>query len=201
MLVLIQTSLIILAFALLIRLIVDPEYNKLGGIIASLILPFLPNIARKLFKAEMSFRLQLTYYIFLFAALFLGINFDFYKTVPHFDKLMHLISGVLSVIIAWYALRFFKADSTSKPFQAVFIICFCVAIAVAWEFFEFGCDKLLGQNMQQLVSEGVDDTMFDLIAATIGACIGTMILMSRTKSVAKFALEDREPRKKKKSRS
>ena len=54
---------------------------------------------------------------------------------------------------------------------------FSMAIAVLWEFFEFGCDKFLGQSMQQLVSVGVDDTMFDLLAATIGAAIGGYLLI------------------------
>jgi hypothetical protein len=45
-----------------------------------------------------------------------------------------------------------------------------------WEFFEFACDKLLGQSMQQLVSIGVDDTMYDLIMAFIGSLIGGFML-------------------------
>jgi len=192
LLILIQSTLVIVALLLLILLIVDPEYNKVGGVIAAFTLPFLTNIIQKLFKVKISFRLQLTYFIFLFFSLFLGICLDFYKTAPHFDKVIHFFSGALSVIIAFYALKFFKADKTSKPFQAVFIICFCVSIAVAWEFFEFFCDKVLGQNMQQLLQPGVDDTMFDLLFATIGACVGTMILMRYTKSVEKFSLQSHQ---------
>ena len=54
---------------------------------------------------------------------------------------------------------------------------FSMAIGVIWEFFEFGCDKFLGQSMQQLISVGVDDTMFDLIAATLGAGLGGYLLI------------------------
>ena len=53
---------------------------------------------------------------------------------------------------------------------------FSMAIAVIWEFFEFACDKFLGQSMQQLISVGVDDTMFDLLAATLGAGLGGWLL-------------------------
>ncbi|MCL1840089.1 DUF2238 domain-containing protein [Candidatus Saccharibacteria bacterium] len=190
LLILIQASLIIIALALLVIVIIEPEYNKYGGVIAGLTLPLLPNIIQKLFKAKISFRLQLTYFIFLFFALFLGICFDFYKTVPHFDKVIHFFSGILTVIIAWYALKFFKVDKTDKRFQALFIICFCIAVAAIWEYFEFTSDKLLGTNMQELLEPGVDDTMFDMIFATIGACVGTIILMRYTKAIEKFSLED-----------
>jgi len=188
LLVLVQATLIVLALILLIIVIVDPEYNKIGGVIASLTLPFLPNIIRRVLAAELSFRLQITYFIFLFAALFLGINFDFYRTVPHFDKVIHFFSGMISIAVAWFVLKFFKADKTSKPFQAIFIICFCITLSIIWEFFEFTCDKLLGQNMQQLISEGVDDTMFDLLFALIGTSVGTILFMRYTRQIESFFL-------------
>ena len=53
-----------------------------------------------------------------------------------------------------------------------------MAIAVLWEFFEFSCDKLLGQSMQQLISVGVDDTMFDLLSATLGGVIGAIWIIN-----------------------
>ena len=129
-------------------------------------------------KNKMTFRIQLLYYIFLFVALDLGICMDLYKTVPYFDKVVHFGSGVLSAIVGYYAIVFFKAEKTSQIFRSLFIIFTCIAIAVAWEFFEFACDKFLGQSMQQLVSVGVDDTMFDLLAATGGAIIGAILFTS-----------------------
>ena len=49
-------------------------------------------------------------------------------------------------------------------------------IAVGWECFEFASDKFLGQHMQQLISVGVDDTMFDLLAAAAGSIIGAVLM-------------------------
>lgn len=170
----IRFALFILALCLGILCLVDPGYTKYGGVLASLFFPFLPPILEKLLKIKISFRLQLVYYIFLFIALFLGIDLDFYKTVPQFDKIIHFISGFLSVILGYYVLTFFKAQKNQRAFRICFLICFAMAIAVLWEFFEFACDKLLGQSMQQLISVGVDDTMFDLLSATIGAIIGAV---------------------------
>ena len=192
LLILIQIAFIITAALFLIRLFVDPEYHKIGGVIASFSLPFLPNVLQRLSGLKISFRLQLIYFIFLFVSLTLGICFDWYKFIPHFDKVIHVISGALSTIPAWYALKFFKADKISRLFQAIFIICSCMTIALIWEFFEFACDKILGTNMQQLISEGVDDTMFDLLSALIGTCLGTIFLMRNTKAIEKFSTAKRQ---------
>ena len=117
-----------------------------------------------------------------------GLNkFDFYVFVPFFDKIVHFLSGVATALIGHYAVEYFNAQRRPRLFRALFIIFFSMAIALTWEFFEFACDKLLGQNMQQLISTGVDDTMFDLLSATIGAVIGGW-LMSR-KGVSRYLIE------------
>ena len=176
-LVAIKLSLIIYALLVGAQCIVDPNYNKYGGFIAGMILPFLPEIVCKIFKCKFAFRIELLYYIFLFIALDIGICMDLYKTVPFFDKTVHLLSGVFSALVGHYALVYFKVNKAPNAFKVIFIMFFSMAIAVLWEFFEFGCDKFLGQSMQQLVSVGVDDTMFDLLAATIGAAIGGYLLI------------------------
>ena len=175
----IRICFIIFAILFFVQILVDPNYNKWGGVLAGLGLPFLPVIVEHLFKFKMPFRIQLLYYIFLFIALDMGICMDLYKTVPYFDKAVHFGSGVMSTIVGYYAIIFFKATKTSAPFRVLVILGISTMIAVAWEFFEFACDKFLGQHMQQLVSVGVDDTMFDLLAATLGAGLGCVMFTSK----------------------
>jgi hypothetical protein len=160
---LIAIKLCLLAYAVLtgIRCFIDPEYSKYGGFLAGLVLPFLPEIVGKIFKCKFSFGLELLYYAFVFVALDMGICMDLYKTWPFFDKAVHFCSGVFSALVGHYALVYFKVNKSPKLFKAMFIMLFSMAIGVIWEFFEFGCDKFLGQSMQQLISVGVDDTMFD----------------------------------------
>jgi uncharacterized membrane protein YjdF len=114
------------------------------------------------------------------------MEFELLKAVPHYDKIIHFVSGMLLVVFAWCIIVFFKADRVSKSFQTIFIICFCMAIAVMWEFFEFTCDHLFGMDMQRVTSSGVNDTMFDLLATTVGALIGTAILMRFQSAFEKF---------------
>ena len=165
-----------LAIFFLVRILVDPNYNKWGGVIAGLALPFLPPVVEKVYKSHISFRIQLVYYVFLFISLDLGICLDWYKTAPYFDKIVHFGSGVLSALVGYYALVYFKVMKNPRGFKILFIVSLCMLIAVGWECFEFCCDKFLGQHMQQLVSVGVDDTMFDLLAAAAGSIIGAALM-------------------------
>lgn len=172
----IRACFVILAALFLVRIIIDPNYNKWGGVIAGVGLPFLPVIIEKLYKSHISFRIQLVYYIFLFVALDLGICLDWYKTAPCFDKIIHFGSGILSALVGYYGLVYFKIKKAPRGFKFLFIISVCALVAVGWECFEFCCDKFLGQSMQQLVSVGVDDTMFDLISAFVGSLIGATLM-------------------------
>ncbi|MBR6961151.1 DUF2238 domain-containing protein [Candidatus Saccharibacteria bacterium] len=165
-----------LAIFFLVRILVDPNYNKWGGVIAGLALPFLPPVVEKVYKSHISFRIQLVYYVFLFISLDLGICLDWYKTAPFFDKIVHFGSGVLSALVGYYALVYFKVMKNPRGFKILFIVSLCMLVAVGWECFEFCCDKFLGQHMQQLVSVGVDDTMFDLLAAAAGSIIGAALM-------------------------
>ena len=165
-----------LAIFFLVRILVDPNYSKWGGVIAGLALPFLPPVVEKVYKSHISFRIQLVYYVFLFISLDLGICLDWYKTAPYFDKAVHFGSGVLSALVGYYALVYFKVMKNPRGFKILFIVSLCMLVAVGWECFEFCCDKFLGQHMQQLVSVGVDDTMFDLLAAAAGSIIGAALM-------------------------
>ena len=172
----IRACFVILAILFQVRIFIDPGYSKWGGVIAGLALPFLPPVVEKVYKSHISFRIQLIYYIFLFFSLTLGFCMDWYKTAPFFDKAVHFGSGVLSALIGYYALVYFKVTKNPRGFKILFIVSLCMLVAVGWECFEFASDKFLGQNMQQLVSVGVDDTMYDLIAAGLGSVIGAALM-------------------------
>lgn len=174
-----KISVIVIAIVFLFRCIFDPNYSKWGGVIAGVILPFLPEIFSKLFCIKISYRVELMYYIFLILALSLGISADLYKTVPLYDKAVHTLSGAGTALIGFYMLHYFKAEKTPAVFRGMFMIFFSISVAVAWEFFEFFCDKCLGQHMQQLVTTGVDDTMLDMLVATIGAIIGGILMANK----------------------
>lgn len=59
---------------------------------------------------------------------------------------------------------------------------FCMGVvalvAVLWEVFEFSYDQIFHGNMQQLIVTGVEDTMWDMIMALIGAMIVVVVVFN-----------------------
>ena len=87
----------------------------------------------------------------------LGSPFALYSILPHFDTLLHGLSGVLFAALGFtLAERFFgKAEGAKKFAGAVaFALCFSLGIAVVWEIHEYMCTIVLGM-------ETMDDTLID----------------------------------------
>jgi VanZ family protein len=186
-LIVVRALLWLFAGFILWRCIFDPNYNKVGACLAAFLLPLVPDVVKAIFKIKMPFRIEMLYYIFIAIAHCLGICLDLYVFVPYYDKIVHCLSGVATALIGHYAVDYFNVQRSPRLFRGLFIMFFSMAIATAWEFFEFAMDKFLGFSMQQLVSQGLDDTMYDLISATIGSFIGGW-LMSR-KGVSQYLIE------------
>lgn len=121
---LIKACLLLLASLFLVLQLTDPRYNKVGGILAGFVLPFLPEVFALVLKKKFSVRIELAYYIFIFLALDLGICLYWYELVPYYDKVVHMLSGVFSAVIAYYVLLYFGAKYTNKGFRTLFIVCF-----------------------------------------------------------------------------
>lgn len=162
---------------------VDGEtWYKTGSYIATIILPFFPNIFR-FFGLRITDRLQLAYQLFLVISMIMGIDFDLYRTWyifgnPCFDKIAHALSGALAAFAAkeildnCYQGTDVKVSGSSARvkhydtrFTWTFIVSFVAFTAAGWECFEFLYDQLCGGHMQTLISAGVEDTMWDIIGA------------------------------------
>ena len=87
----------------------------------------------------------------------LGSPFAFYSTFPHFDTLLHGLSGVLFAALGFtLAERFFGRATCARKFAGALVLslCFSLAVATVWEIHEFNCTIFLGM-------ETMDDTMID----------------------------------------
>ncbi|MBR3163988.1 DUF2238 domain-containing protein [Candidatus Saccharibacteria bacterium] len=179
----------------LLRFLFDPGYGRYGGFIAGYIFLFGPQIL-KLFGGEAPARPQIVFFAFVIISLDFGICFDFYKYVPMFDKFVHCLSGIIAALAAHYIMQFYGADKASRNFRVFFMLAFSLYASAAWELFEFGADRLLHQNMQQLTSIGLNDTMLDMLFTYIGGHIGAVIAMAPW--MDKFFLEEGESEEKRK---
>lgn len=93
----------------------------------------------------------------------LGSPFNFYTLFPHFDTLLHGISGVIFAALGYMlAERLFGRINTRTRFVGAIVMAlsFSLAIAVVWEIHEYNCTLLLGM-------ETMDDTLVDYIKSFV----------------------------------
>jgi len=132
----------------------------------------IPFLIKKIIKYEMSETLKFSYFLFCFMAPILGSIYNFYRTISWFDLLTHFISGIITPLVALIILKRF--DLLKKKlciFHIIFIIAFSLKIASFWEFVEFLSDKTLKTDAQWVLLTGVDDTMTDMLIATLASTI------------------------------
>ncbi|MHA7984707.1 hypothetical protein ACX9R5_02770 [Rathayibacter sp. CAU 1779] len=166
-------------------------------IVAVLMVPALwvPAIAQLVFRTVLPRALQLHFLIFLTGGPFAGSALGVYGYIPHWDKVVHLDSGIMLAWVGWVAVRRVEEHTgiaLPRWFSLTIGILTPMAFAAAWEICEFTSDHLIGTHAQN----GNTDTMGDIIAATIGAflTLGLTLLWKRPRSVLPLALLDPDHR-------
>lgn len=116
-------------------------------------------------KARISFYLI---YFFIIGAMYLGNVFDFYIIIPMYDKILHLLSGLIIGLIGYILFLHVSNSSVENSFKRympmLFSIMFSIAAAAIWEVWEFSTDKLFGFTSQ---NNSLKDTMWDIICGTV----------------------------------
>ena len=92
-------------------------------------------------------------YIFIFSAEILGEINNFYGIIPHWDTILHTITGFLAAGIGSSLVDILNENSKkinlSPIFVAIVAFCFSMTIGVLWEFFEYSADTYLRTDMQK----------------------------------------------------
>ncbi|MBP5512507.1 hypothetical protein J6X90_03930 [Candidatus Saccharibacteria bacterium] len=175
---------------------IDPvAWPKTCSYLVTIVLPFIPDIFSKLgFKTTT--RLQIAFSLFLVLSMVMGIDFDLYKNWyifgnPCFDKIAHAVSGVMAAFVAKeildqnYEGKEVKTSSNTRVkrysscFAWIFIVSFVALTAAGWECFEFLYDQITGGTMQELISTGLDDTMWDILGALLCGIISAFPLSKK----------------------
>ena len=138
------------AFAVItiIMMIVSKQYDRLLLAFATPFIIQAPKILELLFRCK----IDLPVYLFgLFYAIgpMLGQCYNLYYTVSWWDKMLHISGGVMFAFLGLFLFeKYVGKDKKKMVMTAVFALCFSIAIAVLWEFCEFGADTFLGMDMQ-----------------------------------------------------
>ena len=137
----------LLALGTIVFLVATEQYSRLPLALGTLGLVLLPAMMERLFRC----RLCLPVYIFALVYAvgpMLGHCWKLYYTVPVWDKLLHICGGVMFAILGAYFFDLSVKERVHPAARTIFALCFSIAIAVLWEFCEFGADRFLGMDMQ-----------------------------------------------------
>ena len=149
----------------------------------------LPSLLKRTLNLVIPSKMMLLFAVFLYCAIYLGEVRAFYYNVPHWDTILHTLSGAMLGALGFSVINFLnKTDrvpmNLSPLFVVVFAFCFALALGVVWEIYEFTADALLHTNMQKFALESGEplvgrdalmDTMKDLIVDTLGALAMSII--------------------------
>ena len=114
--------------------------------------------------------IEIIFLIFLFISSILGSLFHFYEFVDYFDKFAHLLSGIVTAILGIIMLKKWRIKSKHQlSFDIILMNILSLAIASAWEIYEFVASKALNSDLQRVGASGVTDTVHDMIVALIGS--------------------------------
>ena len=148
-----------------IAMLICRQYDRLPLALGTLLFVLLPGLAERFFSC----RLCLPLYLFALSysvGPMLGQCWNLYYTVSWWDKLLHICGGVMFAIAGSFFFMRYSSEKTNFALNAVFSLCFSMAIAVLWEFWEFGADCFLGMDMQ-------DDTVItSLTSYLLGESVG-----------------------------
>ncbi|WP_422122424.1 hypothetical protein DHX103_11510 [Planococcus sp. X10-3] len=116
-------------------------------------------------------------YIFVFFSVVIGTFGGGYQ-IRNFDDFLHIFSGIWIGYASWIILRRMLqnggAANLPNSFIALYMICFSLAAAAAWELMEFAGDKLFSFTAQ---GRDPDDTMIDMIMGLIGGSITAFVIV------------------------
>lgn len=110
---------------------------------------------------------------FTFAAYTLGVACAWYKTAPGYDKLLHMLSGTLTMMLALPLFCALKSDHQVARKDSALTVAFCLfaalAVAGVWELAEYFLSMAIHTDPQCVQATGVADTMQDMIVCALGA--------------------------------
>ena len=146
----------ILRFLVIICMILQilrGDLNNALLCLLSLILLFAPLFIQNKFEITLPNDLEIAIYLFIFSAEILGEIDNFFGIIPYWDIILHTINGFLATAVGFSLVDLLNKNSKNmnlSPFYLCFVaFCFSMTIGVLWEFFEYGCDKLLNVDMQK----------------------------------------------------
>lgn len=170
-------AMIIIDLIYIYNAFINQVYDRLPAYFALFFVLAVPWLVHKIFKVKINDNMKILYFTFILFADFGGCVLGLYVTTEWFDKLAHLLSGILTAIIALLLMNRFKYKE-KKLQTIIYTLAISSLVAVAWEIFEYSADSFFGMTLQHNLETGVHDTMGDMIAAVIGNLLFLVLYFS-----------------------
>ena len=130
------------------------DFESVFVCLLTLILFTVPYWINQKLKIEIPSVLEITIFLFIFAAEILGEIQNFYGIFKYWDTILHTLNGFLCAAIGFSLVDILNNSDKfhiklSPRFVALVAFCFSMTIGVLWEFFEFGADYIFQYDMQK----------------------------------------------------
>lgn len=130
------------------RLAIRAGGTELLLAVVSVGLVCVPALLERLLRCRIATPLYVFCLLYAVGAL-LGHGYDFYYILPWWDQLLHVCGGVVFGVMGLFLGDVLNGGKpVSMALKAVFALCFSMAVAVVWEFFEYAMDVLFAMDMQ-----------------------------------------------------
>ena len=177
----------------------DTTVFQLMQCVMALVIFNVPLFISRKFKCYIPNFITILLYIFIFMHFILGEIYRAYDHILLYDKFLHTSSGMVFCLLSLSIVWLFNNSEDGKvklsPFFVVlFTFCFTLTLEYLWEIVEYGCDRLIGLNMQrwqdsivETVPNGdtvhsvpwgnaIADTMGDMIVNVVGSFVMCVII-------------------------
>jgi uncharacterized membrane protein YjdF len=160
---------------LTIFLLIKAGRDRYEGIIVATSLFIIYILLELKYDLELNNYIRIILIITMLTDSTLGRYFNFYKTKPSFDILLHIF-GTYSFSLFAYSLisQIFPNSYKSNCYRVIFVITLGIALGTIFEIIEFLFDILINSSTKH--QNGLIDTNLDLIADSFGAIIAALHL-------------------------
>ena len=130
-----------------IKFSITGQWARLLLALLTLVLILIPEGIERLFHCHISQGMYLTAVLYATGPM-LGHCNNLYYILPFWDKMLHILGGVMFVFLGIFLFALLGGDQKSWALCCLFALCFSLAVSVLWEFYEFGSDRLFGTDTQ-----------------------------------------------------
>lgn len=155
----------LIIIGIMVRMIFLAEWHNVFLCALSLVLMFIPFFLRSTFKINLPGVLEISMFVFVFAAEILGEMANFYGHIPFWDTMLHTVTGFLAAAVGFGAIDLLNNHSKRLNMTPLFValvsFCFSMTVGVLWEFFEYSADIILKTDTQK------DDIITDISSVAL----------------------------------